>query len=336
MIDKNEPAAEMDITPEYRDQDSNLGILKTPASLPIPRPSSESEPTLNLPSNSQATNIRDTWMWTYRNVGSLKITETILPGTHNSGFDKEAPYTPSGDTCQDVSTLKQLLGGIRVLDLRVQFFGGLGSGDARRFSIFHSTTSGRTVQEILQNILTFHQANRSKEIIIVNFHQFKNFTTAAHTELASLIKNAFSQSAYRSKLITPNLKSMTINNIWQRNLNENVVIAYNTSNRDSAFWPGVNQRWIGENTPSTAKLKSFMDRVAQESKPQDELRSIQCAKYSLPFHVPKNLSGDINTWFKAGESKNAYIQKFFIINTDWSLRSNLVDDCIYANYVKTR
>jgi len=81
-------------------------------------------------------NVREDWMSRYSGARSLRIQDCILPGTHHSGFDKEAANTPSMETCQDVSPLKQLRAGIRVLDLRVQFFSGYGAGihDAFRFS----------------------------------------------------------------------------------------------------------------------------------------------------------------------------------------------------------
>ncbi|QTD31458.1 hypothetical protein [Pseudomonas fluorescens] len=281
-----------------------------------------------------AVHFADKWMGTYAGARLLRIVDCILPGSHNSAFDKEAPRTPTNEVCQDVSPYKQMLGGIRVFDLRVQFFKGYALNDGRRFSIFHRTTSGRTVKDVMQQVKTFHQGGREKEIIILNFHQFKDFTSDAHAELIQVVKNYFNQAGPKSKIISSGLRSATIREIWNRGLNENVVISYNNSSRGSDFWPGVNQRWIGENTPSNDKLKQFMDNVGNELKPELELRSIQCAKYSLPFFVPKNLANEVSRWFHPKGGKQAYIQRFFIINTDWSLRSDIVSHCIYANDIK--
>lgn len=266
---------------------------------------------------------RSSWMGTYQTVAGLRIQDAIIPGTHQSGFDKQAPYVNSMETCQDVSPHAQLHAGIRALDIRVQFYSGYPSGDPRRFSIFHDKNSGRTVEgDIVQAVINLHSA-ASQEIVILDFHQFKNFTEVAHKELTGILKRRFGQ-----KIISPSLSELVIGQLWW--LKKNVVIAYNATPRDTRFWAGVNQRWIGSNTPSSSELKRFIDRVAQETKPRGELRSIQAAKYVWPFHVPDDMSSNVMSWFAAGDS-NSPIMKFYIINTDWSLRHRFVDNCIYAN-----
>lgn len=276
---------------------------------------------------------RSTWMSSYNGARYLRVADAILPGTHNSGFDKEAPYSNSSETCQDVSPYKQIMNGIRVLDVRVQFFSGVPAGSPERFQIFHSLVSRRTVDgDILGEVLRFRThtpgaGNPKQEIIVLNFHRFNNFTAAAHLELHQLIK-----SRLNDILIPPWMNELTIHEIWEYN-NPAIVIAYGDGQRDPLFWPGVNQRWIGENTPSADKLKGFMDRVAQEEKPHDELRAIQCAKYVLPFFVPDDFSDKIRQWFYSS-NRTSYIQNFFIINTDWSLRQRLIDNCIHANAQK--
>ncbi|MET0126488.1 MAG: hypothetical protein ABW209_13375 [Pseudomonas caspiana] len=277
---------------------------------------------------------RSSWMSTYDGVRKLRIADAILPGTHNAGFDKEAPYSPNSNTCQDVSPYKQLMTGVRVLDLRVQFFDGYPAEDPKRFMIFHDLVSQRTVaNDFLGEILRFRTHTPGagapkREIIVLDFHQFKNFTAAAHLELHQLIK-----SRLNDILIPPWMNALTISQIWEYE-NPAVVIAYNDGQRDSLFWPGVNHRWIGSNTPTTDTLKAFMDRVAQEDKPYEELRSIQCAKYvAFPAFVPDDFSDKIRQWFYS-TNQLSYIQKFFVINTDWSLRQRLIDNCIHANVQK--
>lgn len=279
-------------------------------------------------------NNRTHWMSTYGGVRNLPIHLAILPGTHNSGFDYEAKQTPSMEVCQDVSPHKQLNAGIRVLDIRVEHYFGLPAGDPRRFMIFHSTNNGRTIKEdIIKGVRDFHYGpgwDRRKEIVILDFHQFKGFTPAAHAELAALLKSSFGDS-----IISPTYKELSISQIWALPGFKNVVIAYNSGNRDSSFWPGVNQRWIGTNTPSDSELKAFIDRVGNEVKPTGELRSIQAARMVLPFFVPKDISTSIMNWFAAGSASHP-IMKYFIINSDFSLRHRLVDNVIYSNQFRTR
>ena len=262
-------------------------------------------------------------MGTYQTVKNSKIQDTILPGTHNSGYDKQAQYQSTAETCQDVSPHVQLQSGIRALDIRVQFYFGYGYSDPRTFQIFHGGNSGRTiVGDIIPAAINLYSA-ADKEIVILDFHEFKNFTDAAHHELARVLKAWFGD-----KIISPAYNNLIVGQLWD--LRKNVVIAYNAGPRDALFWNGVNQRWIGKNTPSSGELKAFVDKVGAETKPANELRSIQAAKYVLPFYVPDDMSGDVMSWFSSSDA-NSPIQKYYIVNTDWSLRHRFVDNCIHAN-----
>lgn len=278
-------------------------------------------------------NVRQDWMGRYAGARSLRIQDCILPGTHNSAFDKEAPRTPSSETCQDISPLKQLRAGIRVLDIRVQFYSGYSAGDPRRFSIFHSTNSGRNIAVDILGALNQFRAtpgyNTSREIVILDFHEFKGFTAAAHLELTALIKRLVGIQ----HIVTPGMALFTIGQIWASGP-ANTVIAYKRAERDGQFWDGVNQRWIGSNTPTNQQLKRFVEQVGREPKGMRELKAVQCAKYALPAFVPNDRSGDIMQWFASGE--DGPILNHYIINTDWSLRQRLVDNCIHGNGLRAR
>ncbi len=129
------------------------------------------------------------------------------------------------------------------------------------------------------------------------------------------------------------MSALTIEQIWNHG-DYGVVIAYEDSRRDPLFWDGVKQKWIGTEFPSTDVLKRFMDSIARLPKPYDELRSIQCAKYNLPpLGTPDDFSDKIREWFYS-EDQVSYIQQFYIINTDWSLRQRLIDNCIHANRIR--
>lgn len=277
---------------------------------------------------------RSTWQTAYGGCRELRINDAILPGTHDSGMDKDAPYSNSYETCQDISPHHQLMYGIRVLDLRVEFKANAPANSHDRFSIFHDLNSGRTVgYDILEGVKMFRNhkpthGNPKKEIVILDFHQFKNFTDAAHKELQALIKNSLGAA-----IIPRWMSELTIEQIWNHG-EYGVVIAYEDDRRDPLFWKGVKQKWIGSNFPSTDELKRFMDGIAAQTKPYDELWSIQCAKYNKPpLGTPDDFSDKIREWFYS-EHQASYIQQFYIINTDWSLRHRLVDNCIHANGVR--
>lgn len=275
------------------------------------------------------------WMALTPQIGKLRIDELILAGTHNSGMDKKSPYMNFlQEITQDVSPLEQIENGIRVLDLRVSFYEKYPAGDPRRFQIYHATSSGRTIAtDILNAMQTFFSSleqsrSRAKEVIILDFHQFNNFTADAHQQLVRLILDSLGE-----RIIPEELHPLKLDELWAQHPGKNVVIAYNDDASHWKFWDAVDQCWSGANLISTSTLKLFMDDVAEGRKPDYRLQSIQCAKYVLPFHVPDDFSEKINEWFKS-ESADSYIQKFHIISTDWSLRSNLVAECIHANIIR--
>ncbi len=275
------------------------------------------------------------WMATTPNLGRLRIDELILPGTHNSGMDKNSPnFNYPQEVTQDVAPEDQIKSGIRVLDLRVSFYDKYAVSDARRFQLFHGTSSGRNIAgDILAPIQRFYKeleqrAGNAREIIILDFHQFKNFTAQAHQQLCEAVTQTLAD-----RMIPHNLHRLTVNELWEQHPGKNVVVAYNAWERAATFWEGVDQRWSGSNLNTTRELKVFMDKVADSAKPDYSLEAIQCAKYVLPLHVPDDFSNKINEWFESRD-QNSYIQKFRIINTDWSLRSKIVSNCMHANEIK--
>ncbi|MGE8389651.1 MAG: hypothetical protein ACN6O4_16645 [Pseudomonas sp.] len=271
-------------------------------------------------------NSRPRWMADYRVTYALPVGEMILPGTHHSGFDKEAPRTPSSETCQDVSIYKQLQQGVRALDLRVRYYAG--NPPDRRFAIFHKSTSGRHVKaDVLGMLKRYRNENNAHdEIVVLDFHELKDFTPDAHRELADLIKRELGETIVPYSLKDAAHHQLLLNNRVN-------VIAYNNSARDPLFWPGVDQRWIGDNTPGKSKMAAFIREVGKESKAFGQLRSVQAAFYSLPMFVPKDLSEDVMDWF-AAKADGGPIAGHYIINTDWSLRQRLVDNVIYANMIR--
>src|ERR1700712_2758232 len=85
------------------------------------------------------------WMGQNASFSTLRIDQLILPGSHDSASDKQAPSGYFFETTQDVSPFDQIKGGVRVLDLRVQFFPSFAPGDPNRFRLFHLTLTGRTL-----------------------------------------------------------------------------------------------------------------------------------------------------------------------------------------------
>jgi hypothetical protein len=270
----------------------------------------------------------DSWMDNTPGLYKLRIDELILPGTHDSGADKKASILNyPQEITQDVPASEQIKAGFRVLDLRVRFLPGKAANDPKRFQLYHWHDLNRFIStDILDMLNDFYDgsSSRAKELIILNFHQFDNFTDAAHDELHLLINEKIGK-----RLIPPSYRYSTIADIWKKIPGQTVVISYNKYTSYPDYWDGVQQQWMGENYVSTDKLKKFMDEVSLEPKRAYGLRSIQCAKYTGLF-VPDDFSDKIDEWFHSKDS-NSYIQRFHIINTDWSTRSRIVQNCLHAN-----
>lgn len=269
------------------------------------------------------------WMSQNAAFATLRIDQLILPGSHDSGADKQA----SGyffETTQDVSPIDQIKGGVRVLDLRIEFDPLVAADDPMRFSLYHVTNTGRSLLlDIFEPLNEFFRGvdqpgDTAREIIILDFHEFKNFTPEAHSELASLIN-----STIGDKAIPESLEKLSVSQIWYRHPGKNIVIAYSCP-APNDYWFHVKQQWIGSNVLTTATLKEFMDTEADKYKGDYYLRAIQCAKYVI---APDDFSSSIDEWFESVD-ENSYIQGFFIINTDWTLRSSIVRNCMHACLVK--
>ena len=278
-----------------------------------------------------STAIHRYWMSKTPEIKNLCIGQLILPGTHDSGSDKEASSVVNFiQATQDVSPLSQMNQGIRALDLRVSFHSEYSPEEGKRFQLFHLFPTGRTVsRDIISAALEFFQwPQTQQEIIVLDFHQFKDFTSDAHEELQSLLLKRLSD-----RIIPISLSTLTVGELWEKHPGKNIVIAYNDNRRNLPCWFGVEQRWIGRNLPTTAELKDYMDGTINSRKYLYDLVSIQCAKYVLPLHAADDFTDKIDLWFKS-EDENSYIQNFHIINTDWTTRSQLVEHCRHANKIR--
>ncbi|MFI8557371.1 hypothetical protein [Pseudomonas putida] len=274
---------------------------------------------------------KQNWMGALPALGRLRIDQLVLPGSHDSGMDKQADnIVPPQEVTQDVSCIEQIRGGIRVLDLRVRANREYPPASPYRYKLYHMSTSGRTVLgDVLLELQRFYdEPDNAREIVILDFHQFDNFSPQEHHWLLELVERHLGQ-----RIIPWALRRLTLDQLWHDHPGKTVVVAYNNAARGQ-HWDGVRQNWIGEDTPSTEALKAFMDTLAGSYKPDYILRSIQCAKYNRIVFTPDDFSDKIDEWF-ASVDLQSYIQGFHIINTDWSLRSRIVDNCIHACHVRS-
>lgn len=273
------------------------------------------------------------WMSNNAVIGNLRIDQLILPGSHDSGSHKQRQpqFQLPHEITQDLSPIQQIRNGIRCLDLRVQFADQFAPGNPMRFQLTHLNSVEQSLEEdLIKPLLAYYdEADTEREIIIFDFHELKGFTPAAHEELQEMLVSRLGHRCLPYDAVDKKLVYL-----WIENPGQTLVLAYRGPAWSSLIWNPVNQRWSGSNTLPTHHLKNFMDKVAKEQKPEAELRSIQCAKYALPLFLPDDFSDKIDQWFHS-EDEHSYIQQFYIINTDWSLRSRIVANCIHASVVKS-
>ncbi|WP_297839370.1 hypothetical protein [Pseudomonas sp.] len=270
------------------------------------------------------------WMGQNAAFATLRIDQLILPGSHDSAADKQSPSGYFFETTQDVSPIDQIKGGVRVLDLRVEFCPEYPVGDPNRFQLFHVTRTGRNLStDIFKPLNGFFNGikktgDTGREVILLDFHETKNFTPQAHEELTTLINQSIGH-----RLIPWDLHELSVSQLWYKHPGKNIVVAY-SGTYSNGFWSRVKQQWIGENIVTTATLKAFMDTEALKRKPDYYLTAIQCAKYVI---APDDFSPSIDEWFESVDEES-YIQGFHIINTDWTLRSSIVKNCMHACLVR--
>lgn len=273
---------------------------------------------------------KENWMGAHPELGRLRIDQLILPGSHDSGMDKQAPnFSIPQEITQDVPCIEQIRGGIRVLDLRVQLHHSYTPDQPARYQLYHLTSSGRTVLgDVVMALEQFYEnpAN-AREIIVLNFHQFDKFSDEEHARFQQLLDEHL-----EPRMIHYDLNTLTLDQLWQHYPGRTLVIAYNGP-APYRYWEGVNHGWVGRNTPSTHELKAFMDEIAMGERYRLPLGSIQCAKYNKFIFTPDDFSDKIDEWFESRDM-DSYIQQFRIINTDWSLRSRIVENCIHASRYK--
>jgi len=274
------------------------------------------------------------WMGNNAIIGNLTLDQLVLPGSHDSGSHQNRPAHQQvqlrQEITQDVSPMDQVRAGIRVLDLRVQFCPAYKTGDPRRFQLFHLNTTGQSLEDdLITPLLEYYdEPDTQREMIILDFHELKDFTPALDQEFQAMLIERLG-----SRCLTYDLLHKSLIYLWRDHPGRTLVLSYQGRPHHPQFCDPVNQCWIGSNTPTAATLKTFMDEVATERKPEGELRAIQCAKYVLPMFVPDDFSDKVDLWFHS-EDEDSYIQQFFIINTDWSLRSRIVANCIHASVVR--
>ncbi len=263
------------------------------------------------------------WMQLYAPVlKKLTVHDLTLPGTHDSGtYDMVTPFKKWTAT-QDLSIGRQLQAGTRSLDLRVGY--QLHKSGNEKFILVHDTwRSHVAVADALRQTVTFSQAN-PQEIVVLDFHRFVDLGDGGfdYAGLISLIK-----SCLDVRMIPPNDQRKSLNDLWQ-NSTRRIVVAFNSSNSDPAFWPGVDQKWAGSDVTSADGLKKYIEATVAQPLPSG-LWSFQAAV--APLTGPPVLSPELGNWFHGGTQ---WSQAANIIAVDWIEKTSISEASACASFLK--
>ncbi|XP_026822274.1 PI-PLC X domain-containing protein 3 [Rhopalosiphum maidis] len=208
----------------------------------------------------------------------IPITELAIPGSHDSFSYTITPHSKLGpDASRLVKYLNCLLGpamrrfvykwsitqtcniqtqlhlGIRYFDLRM----ATKPNDSNFYTVH--ALYGDPVMKELVNIKEF-LVTHNKEILVLDFQHFYNFSEADHKRLSSVLKLLFHSMIcpYYYPIEKLDLDTMRANN-WQ------VIIIYRHSQND-IFWPSSHWPTPWPQTTSYKKLIGFLECGLKERK----------------------------------------------------------------------
>ncbi|XP_037574080.1 uncharacterized protein LOC119456418 [Dermacentor silvarum] len=281
--------------------------------------------------------------WMRENCGALstiKLTDMLIPGTHNAGMYK-AGYTHPHEQLifdQDQTVSQQLAYGIRGLDLRVQYCNG-------DYYITHDIIRGQpTVRQVLRDVRKFVEL--TGELVLLDFHRFpkgfeqqRKVATTRHDKLVDVIVTEL-----KAVLLKRSDYLKTMGEIFGGCRNEgrtpgHVIVFYNSRDYHGPYQeylgPGVCQKW-----PNAQSKEALMEYL----KTKACVRGVGYMVAIMAELTPKFPKFVVSTR-KLAEWINHDITKLFrcqqqkysgIIATDFFLGNGLIEVAIEANLLRGR
>ncbi|KAF8315862.1 PLC-like phosphodiesterase [Clavulina sp. PMI_390] len=216
------------------------------------------------------------WMGALAHViGSKKLREVAIPGTHDSGtyaitsgseVGRDSPdwmraidklglpgevlraVMANWAVSQPVNFVEQLESGIRYLDLRVQ---------SNPLAFVHGLVSA-PVQELVEQLRDYlNTAGNEKEVVLLDFNHFYGMSASDHEELVGMLRS------YLGDKLVPASTSwdVTMNELWSTS--HRVIVFYDDShsvNKNDFLWSqgAISSPW--PNVQSADDLKARLDR----------------------------------------------------------------------------
>lgn len=283
--------------------------------------------------DSRCLAIQPTWMYDNRqSLGSQKIGNLFIPGTHNSGSHKGIiTYFEGYVLNQDRSVWNQLVFGIRYLDIRVGYIPDGG------FYIYHDHVRVTKIEPILQEIKKFVEL-APQEIIIVDFHRFpfpSNFSKELHNQLTDLVDDYLGNHVLHPTGLQMG-SGPTLNEIWSQN--KSIIVCYAdrpTINNSPWLWQPIKQFW--GDTNKLPNLRDYLNRsISQHKSFTNPMWALMAELTPQPWDVilRKNnlrdlaqlVNKEVTKWFR-----DEWFNEANIVASDYFLGNDLVQVAIVGN-----
>jgi len=279
--------------------------------------------------NTATTLDKQKWMSNVLDIGRLKLTDIIWPGTHNAGMDKKAPnyevVVGNWTTCQNDSFAWQLANGARAFDIRL----GCTAGPVVPVFYFHHNgyQSHRILDELIDAVTTFLDRNPN-EFIVLDFHQLGDAAKPFdYQQLNKLLMRGLG-----SRLIRPSHARNTVEQLKRASSQRRIVMAAPAKpGLDSEyFWPKIPHKWNGKVFTDTLDLQSHIQTTLLGAPYETFLWSLPATCYSL-LGGPQHIKNQINDWFHTSRD---WVTRCSIISTDFFDEADIVRYCWSATSMK--
>ncbi|AWM92150.1 phospholipase [Pseudomonas sp. 31-12] len=269
------------------------------------------------------------WMSNVLDIGRLKLTDLVWPGTHNAGMDKKAPnyevVLGNWTTCQNDSFAWQLANGARAFDIRL----GYTAGPQDPVFYFHHNgyQSHRILDELIDAVTAFLDENPD-EFILFDFHQLGDASKPFdHSQLYDLLMRRL-----RLRLISAWGAFRTIEQLKSDSSQRRIVLAAppNLAVYSDNFWPSITHKWNGKVFTDASDLHSHIRTTLIDAPYTTFLWSLPATCYSL-LGGPQHIKTQINDWF---HTTRDWVTRCSVISTDFFEESEIVRYCWSANSMK--
>lgn len=279
-----------------------------------------------------------TWMNDLRShVGQFRMRELFIPGTHDSAsYKKSLNYQENIVTkyslTQEDDIRKQLLQGVRYIDLRVGYY----QVSNPQFWANHGISRLHPLKQILHQIRDY--ALETNEIIIVDVQEFPVGFGKQYEVHDKLIR--FLNETLHDVMADPSITWYgRLSEIWARN--KTVILCYDHEYAMRSYpdvvWRSAEQKW--GDVQSLEELKSFLFKIHTRylygftNRPVADMAELT----PDPWGIITDRYGGLR---KMADSVNRFVTKWYfeelgptanIVAVDFIRGTNIIDAAIYWN-----